>query len=835
MLQAEEKILSLLSQRKMKELRLHLSFSSLKIYIYIILAGLSSLLAFLLFQKSLPINKQQTKEYYQALQTAKLEVFNLEKDLIKFQYFPIQFTEILSLQLIKTQTAFNKLTDIPDFYSPVQQNILNNKLETQLLLLTSKSTVVEQIQNAHAQLEVACQAIFTLNKELANNPSILSDNLVVNSQLFSLVEELLTEAVVTCQTANQTLSPSFKNKITKLELLLQLKSTDNINKNLFAFDSLINYLKTITNQKQILQDLFKEIQLSELEDKLTILEIEYLEQYQAASVQVNKYRLISALLIFIIIIVIAYKIINNLARTNRSIVKVLEGFTQELESKVEQRTAQLETSIQNTEAALAQAQNANKAKSRFLANMSHELRTPLNAILGFTQLMSRDSTIGKEQQENLQIINRSGEHLLRLINDILEMSKIEVGQITLNESKFDLYAMLKSLEEMLRLKARAKNLNLIFNIDDNVPNYIYTDEGKLRQIIINLLGNALKFTEQGSITLTVKLQKNSHPIKDKLYFIFTDIYSLFFAVEDTGPGIEPEEMQLLFCPFEQTKIGRISNEGTGLGLSICQKFVDLMGGELTVESKVGKGSIFSFNILVKIQDLAIADNDKEAELLNRKIISIAPGQKEYRILAVDDVPASRLLLKKLLSEIGFIVKEAGNGMEAVQVWQEWHPDLIFMDMRMPVMDGYEATKQIKSQPQGDKTIIIALTASAFEEERVIILAAGCDDFMRKPFYQTELLEKIAHYLNINYLYQESVEPLATKQLYQAELIPENLAVMSLEWRSQLYEAAAKVDNQEILQLLAEIPSEYQSLAQGLEDLVEQFRCDKIIDLTQAVK
>jgi CheY-like chemotaxis protein len=388
---------------------------------------------------------------------------------------------------------------------------------------------------------------------------------------------------------------------------------------------------------------------------------------------------------------------------------------------------------------------------------------------------------------------------------------------------------------MLRLKAKAKNLILTFKIANNVPKFIYTDEGKLRQIIINLLGNALKFTSQGSITLTVQLEDNIKLVKDQIDFLFSDTSSLYFAVEDTGPGIEPEEMGQLFSPFEQTKIGRISNEGTGLGLSICQKFVDLMGGELKVKSSVGQGSVFSFNILIRVQDTAIGETIEQTPIKTQKILGLAPNQPKYRILAVDDVAPSRLLLKKLLSGIGFEVQEAGNGQEAVQLWQEWHPDLILMDMRMPVMDGYEATKQIKSQPQGEKTIIIALTASAFEEERVVILAAGCDDFMRKPFYETELLEKIGQFLNVNYLYEEVVESSVTEQLSLPELTVESLAVMSLEWRSQLYEAAAKVDNQEILQLLAEIPQEYESLAKGLEDLVEQFRCDKIIDLTKSVK
>ncbi len=211
---------------------------------------------------------------------------------------------------------------------------------------------------------------------------------------------------------------------------------------------------------------------------------------------------------------------------------------------------------------------------------------------------------------------------------------------------------------------------------------------------------------------------------------------------------------------------------------------------------------------------------------------MAPNQREYRILAVDDVAASRLLLNKLLTGIGFLVQEAGDGEEAISLWQEWHPDLILMDMRMPIIDGYEATKRIKAQAQGKNTTIIALTASAFEEEKVEILSAGCDDFMRKPFKESELLTKIGQYLNINYLYEEKTAQSQSQELL-LELTRESLTIMPQQWRSQLYEAAAQVDNQEIFQLLSEIPDDYQSLAKGLADLAEQFRCDKIIDLAKS--
>jgi len=317
-------------------------------------------------------------------------------------------------------------------------------------------------------------------------------------------------------------------------------------------------------------------------------------------------------------------------------------------------------------------------------------------------LMTRDTNLEEDQQENLKIINRSGEHLLKLINDILEMSKIEVGQITINENQFDLHLMLKSIEEMLRLKANAKKLNLSFEIDSDVPRIVETDEGKLRQIIINLLGNALKFTQTGSIILKVRKESNARLTEEQIEFLFADTYSLYFGVEDTGPGIEPEEIKQLFTPFEQTKVGRISNEGTGLGLSICHKFVELMGGELQAESTVGQGSIFYFQLPLRKQSASMGATNQEGK--QRKILGLADNQPNYKILAVDDVPASRLLLNKLLTTIGFEVKEAGDGYEAIALWKEWQPNLILMDMRMPIIDGYEATREIKAQSGGKETI-----------------------------------------------------------------------------------------------------------------------------------
>ena len=814
--------MSLFSQEKPQD--------SLWIYFYIIVSGFSSLLMFFLIKQSLPLNQQEAKEYQQDIQAARLEVFDLEKKLLKSKYLTSELDNSLDLQWAFTNPAISKLQETPKFLNQEQQNILKSKLETEAALLTSESKLVEQLQTYQIALNQSCAYIPQLKNEMTTNPKVLGDNLSLDSSLVSLVNDLLNTSILYCQGQNNNLSSTIQGHIIRIESLLK---QENFSQDRVVVTGFVDYSKTLINQKQEIDSIFKQIESINISGTLQSIEEYYLAQYQQSLNKIGIYRLLSSLFILTVTIFVAYRVISYLARTNRNIVKVLESFTQELETKVEQRTAQLEDSIQNTEAALAQAQNANKAKSKFLANMSHELRTPLNAILGFTQLMCRDSSLKEEHQENLQIINRSGEHLLRLINDILEMSKIEVGQITLNETKFDLYRMLSSLEEMLRLKAKVKNLALVFNIDRNVPQFIFTDEGKLRQIMINLLGNAIKFTNKGSITLLVKLNDSNKSKENQIDFLFSDTYSLYFAVEDTGPGIEPAEMSRLFSPFEQTEIGRISNEGTGLGLSICHKFVELMGGELRVKSTVGKGSVFYFNILVKTRNVQIPETTSTTSV-EKKIICLAPGQHQYRILAVDDVAPSRLLLKKLLTTIGYAVQEARNGQEAIAKWQEWQPELILMDMRMPIIDGYEATKQIKSQPSGKKTIIIALTASAFEEEKVEILSSGCDDFMRKPFHDHELLTKIGQYLKVEYLYEDGDRLCTYEQSSLSDLTAEDLAVMSLKWRSQLYEAATKVDNQEIYQLLAEIPDEYESLAQGLETLVEHFRCDKIIDLAKSV-
>lgn len=486
------------------------------------------------------------------------------------------------------------------------------------------------------------------------------------------------------------------------------------------------------------------------------------------------------------------------------------------------------TKLKRTEIALKQAKEAadaaNLAKSQFLSNMSHELRTPLNIILGFTQLLLRNSSFDARQRDYLDTINRSGEDLLTLINDVLEMSKIEAGRVTVNNTNFDLYELLDRLQQMFTLKARSKGLQLIFEQSSEVPQYIYADESKLRQVLVNLIGNAIKFTQIGRIKVTVEPEPPLTTDQPSL--------SLKFSVQDTGCGIASSDFDRLFEPFVQTASGYQSQEGTGLGLPISQRFARLMGGDLRVESALGQGSTFTF----KIQTRTVVAGAIPKPVPSRQVIGLEPGQPRYRILITEDKPENRRLLVELLEPLGFEIREAPDGQRAIEVWQEWSPDLIWMDIRMPVMNGFEATQAIKTAAGDQAPVIIALTGSAFEEDRMKAIAVGFDDFVRKPMRTSLIFEKMAERLGVRYIYADPLDsPTRSEEkafALVASLTAEDLSVMSIDWIAQLHQAALSVDAKQVQALIEQIPDSYDHLTGGLMDLLDRLCFEELIELTQ---
>ena len=503
-----------------------------------------------------------------------------------------------------------------------------------------------------------------------------------------------------------------------------------------------------------------------------------------------------------------------LAERNRDLAQSRD----QLEDLVSERTSALQRA--NTQLALAvvQAQAASRAKSAFLANMSHEIRTPLHVMLGFAQVLTRDVATSTHQREHLSTIQQSGTHLLQMINDVLDLSKIEAGRLTLTPAATNLAQLLAEVQQLFAKRAAEHRLALRLEAAADLPRTVSVDGGKLRQVLINLLDNAVKFTERGEIVITVRCIPAAA--------LDATTVAVEFAVRDTGAGIAPDELDALFVTFQQTASGRQTHQGTGLGLALSRQIIRQMGGDIVCESTSGHGSRFWFTLpLLVTQDVAPL----------QQVVGLLPDQRQQRVLIADDNAGSRRATSELLRLLGteaFAICEAEDGLAALAQWAQWRPDVILMDVRMPNMDGLEATRQIRAQAAPDAPpIILAVTASLSLDGQALNELDLFDAVLSKPLHADVLYQALAQQLGLRFIYAN--ESRAVEEPLDEAALVARMRQHPTAWLAQFSAAARIGEIAHITALLAQVRATDPQLAAGLDLLADRFDMLALLHLSEA--